>query len=90
MTYREDFTLPAELWEQVQEQGLDILPELIRVIINTAMQSERAEHWNAELYQHNPERSGHVTIFLIFGWRGRPAARGRLHFYLELRYRAGL
>jgi len=30
MTYREDFTLPAELLEQVQEQGLDVLPELIR------------------------------------------------------------
>jgi len=25
MTYREDFTLPAELLEQVQEQGLDVL-----------------------------------------------------------------
>ncbi len=34
MTYREDFTLPAELLEQVQEQGLEVLPELIRVIIN--------------------------------------------------------
>jgi hypothetical protein len=33
MTYREDFTLPAELLEQAQEQGLDVLPELIRVII---------------------------------------------------------
>ena len=31
MTYREDFTLPAEVLEQVQEQGLDVLPELIRV-----------------------------------------------------------
>ena len=28
MTYREDFTLPAELLEQVSKQGLDILPEL--------------------------------------------------------------
>jgi hypothetical protein len=32
MIYREDFTLPAELMEQVSEQGFDILPELIQVI----------------------------------------------------------
>ncbi len=61
MTYREDFTLPAELVEQVQQQGLEVLPELIRVIINTAMQAERAEHLNAEHYQHSPERSGYAN-----------------------------
>ncbi len=27
--------------EQVAEQGLDILPELVRIVINTAMQAER-------------------------------------------------
>jgi hypothetical protein len=36
MTYREDFTLPAELLERVSKQGFDILPELIQVIINAA------------------------------------------------------
>jgi transposase-like protein len=61
MTYCEDFTLPAELLEQVKEQGLEVLPELIRVIINTAMQAERAEHLNAEPYQHVLERQGHAN-----------------------------
>jgi transposase-like protein len=61
MTYREDFTLPAELLEQVQEQGLDVLPELIRVIINTAMLAERAGHLNAEHYQHTSERRGYAN-----------------------------
>ena len=63
MTYREDFTLPAELLEQVQEQGLDVLPELIRVIINAAMQAEREQHINAELYQHTEARSGYANGF---------------------------
>jgi transposase-like protein len=63
MTYHEDFTLPAELLEQVQEHGLDVLPELIRVIINTAMQAERAEHIHSAPYQHNPERQGHANGF---------------------------
>src|SRR5262245_29148332 len=63
MTYRADFTLPAELWEQVQEQGLDILPELIRIVINAALQAERREHLNAEPYQRTEERRGYANGF---------------------------
>src|SRR3990170_8433969 len=63
MTYREDFTLPAELLEQVQEQGLDVLPELIRVILNTAMPAERSEHLSAAPYQHTQERRGYANGF---------------------------
>jgi transposase-like protein len=63
MTYREDFTLPAELLEQVKEQGLDVLPELIRVILNTAMQAEREQHMNAEPYQRTVERAAHANGF---------------------------
>lgn len=37
MTYQRDFTVPAELMEQVQEHGLDVLPELIRIVINAAV-----------------------------------------------------
>jgi putative transposase len=61
MTYREDFTLPAEIMEQVQEQGLDILPELIRIVINAAMQAERSEHLQAGPYQHTEERRGYAN-----------------------------
>jgi putative transposase len=61
MTYRQDFTVPAELMEQVAEQGLDILPELIRIVINAAMQAERSEHLQAAPYEHNPERRGYAN-----------------------------
>jgi len=63
MTYREDFTLPAELLEQVQAQGLDVLPELMRVILNAAMQAERTEHLNAAPYQHTQARRGYANGF---------------------------
>ncbi len=43
MTYRQDFTVPAELMEQVAEQGLEIVPELIRIVINAAMQESSGE-----------------------------------------------
>lgn len=61
MTYRQDFTVPAELMEQVQEQGLEILPELIRIVLNAAMQAERSEHLQAAPYEHNPERRGYAN-----------------------------
>jgi putative transposase len=63
MTYREDFTLPSELMEQVKAQGLEILPELIRIVINAAMQAERSEHLNAVPYQHTQERRGYANGF---------------------------
>jgi putative transposase len=47
--------------EQVQEQGLDILPELIRIVINAAMQAERSEHLQAGPYQHTEERRGYAN-----------------------------
>jgi transposase-like protein len=61
MTYRNDFTVPAGLMEQVAEQGLDVLPELIRIVLNAAMQAERSEHLQAEHYQHSEERRGYVN-----------------------------
>ena len=63
MTYREDFTLPVELLEQVQEQGLEILPEVIRIVINAAMQAERSEHLQAAPYQHTEEGRGYANGF---------------------------
>lgn len=63
MTYPNDFTVPMELMEQVQEHGLEVLPELIRIVINAAMQAERAEHLNAGPYQQTPERRGYANGF---------------------------
>ena len=53
MTYREDFTLPAGLLERINKQGFDILPELIQVLINAAMQAERQQYLKAEPYGLN-------------------------------------
>jgi len=61
MTYREDFTLPAELLEQVSTQGFDVLPELIRIVVNAAMQAERQQHLKAAPYQRTPERESYAN-----------------------------
>jgi len=56
MTYHKVFSLPAELLEQVTSEGLEYLPTLIEVMINIAMQAERAKYLKADLY----ERTDHA------------------------------
>lgn len=56
MTYQGDFTLPTELLEQIATSGFDKLPELIRIIVNAAMQAERQQYLGAAPYQRTPER----------------------------------
>ncbi len=47
MTYEKDYTISEELMEQICEQGLDALPELMRVVVNAAMYIERQKHIGA-------------------------------------------
>lgn len=61
MTYRNDFTLPTELLEQVSQQGFEILPELIQIVVNAAMQAERQEYLKAAHYQRTPDREGYAN-----------------------------
>ena len=41
MTYGTNCALPSDLMEQLTSKGFEALPELIRILINTAMQEER-------------------------------------------------
>lgn len=61
MTYQSDCTLPSELLEQIANEGLACLPELIRVMINTAMQIERQQHLGVAPYERSAERKGHAN-----------------------------
>lgn len=61
MTYETDCTLPEELLEQIAQQGLDVLPAIIRTVINTAMQVERQNYLGAGPYERSRERQGHAN-----------------------------
>jgi putative transposase len=56
MTYLPDFTLPKEMLEEIAAHGLDYLPELIRVVLNTAMQAERQQYLGVAPYERSVER----------------------------------
>jgi len=61
MIYKNDCTLPTEYLEQLSEQGLDSLPDLIRVMVNEAMRIERENYLGAKLYERSEERQGHAN-----------------------------
>lgn len=61
MTYRNDFTVPPELLEQISQEGLDALPELFRIIMNAAMQAERSTYLQAGPYQRSEDRHGYAN-----------------------------
>lgn len=63
MTYQTDFNVPSEILEQITENGLDALPELIRLVVNAAMEAERQQHLAVEPYQRSPERQGRANGF---------------------------
>jgi len=68
MIYSNDCTLPEgyasrpkEYLEQLTAEGLESLPEMIRVLVNQAMQIERDKHLNAKPYERSHERLGHAN-----------------------------
>jgi transposase-like protein len=47
--------------EQIAEQGLGVLPELVRIVINTAMQAEREAYLGAAAYERTESRRGQAN-----------------------------
>lgn len=64
-TTEDTFRMPREYLEQLTEQGLEGLPELIRVVVNEAMRIERENYLQARPYERNEVRQtrvGEVTF----------------------------
>jgi transposase-like protein len=51
------------LLEHLTEQGLEGLPELIRVLVNEAMRVERQNHLRAKPYERIKERRGRADRY---------------------------
>ena len=57
MTHQNNYTFADE----IAEKGLEAIPELMRVLINNAMQVERSKYLQAEQYERTEERKGHAN-----------------------------
>ncbi len=61
MIYDNNCTLPKEYLELVQENGLEGLSEMIRLMVNQAMQFERENFLNARAYERSEDRTGYAN-----------------------------
>jgi len=61
MTYPNDFALPTELLEAIADNGLDSLPELIRILVNEAMKAERTAWLGVDPYERSEQRRGYAN-----------------------------
>ena len=61
MIYDNNCTLPEKYLEQLSTQGLESLPDLVRVLVNEAMQIERENHLNAKPYERTEDRTGYAN-----------------------------
>lgn len=61
MIYKSDCTLTRENLEQLSKQGMDGLPDLVRVLVNEAMRIERENYLGAKPYERTEERQGHAN-----------------------------
>jgi len=59
MTHQNNYTFA----EDIAEKGLEAIPELMRVLINNAMQVERSKYLQAEEYERTEDRQGHANGF---------------------------
>ena len=61
MIYKNNCTLPSEYLEELAKQGLDGLPDLVRVLVNEAMRIERENYLNAKSYERTEARRGYAN-----------------------------
>jgi len=63
MSYTQDCTLSTDLMKEIMAHGLDIMPEMIRIVINQAMQLERQAYLKADPYERTAERRDYANGF---------------------------
>jgi len=61
MTHQENYNLSSSTIEDLTRNGLEAIPELVRVILNSVMQVERAKYLQAGEYERSEDRKGHAN-----------------------------
>ena len=72
MTYQDHSILPSGLLDQIAADGCDALRDLIRIILDAAMQVERQRYLGAGPYERSPARRGRANVLgprrSVRGW----------------------
>ena len=60
-THQNDYNLSSNLTEELIKNGLSGVPELIKIMVNNAMQEERNRYLEADQYERSPTRTGYAN-----------------------------
>ena len=63
MTHQENNNLSSSTVEELTQNGLEAVPELVRVILNSVMQAERSQYLQAKVYERTEDRKGHANSY---------------------------
>jgi hypothetical protein len=55
MTHQENYNLSTSMIEELAQNGLEVIPELVRVILNNVMQAERSQYLQVKAYDRAEE-----------------------------------
>jgi len=61
MTHQTDYNHSGNTLDELTRQGLDAIPELMRVLLNNIMQVERTKYLQAGEYERTADRKGHAN-----------------------------
>lgn len=61
MTHQSDYSLSPAMAEEIAHLGLDGIAEMVKVLVNTAMQAERSKYLQADEYERTEDRKGHAN-----------------------------
>jgi len=56
MTHQDDYNLSHKAVEELAKNGWEAIPEMIRILVNYAMQEERAKYLQADEYERTEDR----------------------------------
>jgi transposase-like protein len=61
MTHQNDYNLSSSTLEEITRNGIEAIPELMKVLLNNIMQVERAKYLQAGEYERTESRKGHAN-----------------------------
>ena len=59
MTHQENYNLSSNVIEELAQNGINAMPDLFRILLNSAMQVERSKYLQAGNYERTEDRTGH-------------------------------
>ena len=61
MTHQNNYNLSTSTIEDLTQNGLEAIPELVKVLLDSVMQAERAKYLQAGEYERTEDRKGHAN-----------------------------